>query len=158
MHGTKIETRVYNDIFAFILAKCHLKLFLTNIENRIPKLLTALSIILLITGCNPTKYVPDGESLLKRNEIIIKTDEKELTSSVSKSAVKPYIKQIPNKKIFGTRFHLGLYNLSNIKKDKWPHGWFRNIGEEPVIFDKTAAKKSKDQIESYLASKGYFNA
>ena len=38
-----------------------------------------------------------------------------------------------------------------------PHNWLRNIGEEPVIFDQEATSKSKDQIESYLSSKGYFD-
>ena len=70
----------------------------------------------------------------------------------------PYIKQKPNKRIFGTRFHLGLYNLSNINKEKWPHKWLRDIGEEPVIFDPYATDKSRDQIKSYVASKGYFDS
>ena len=31
------------------------------------------------------------------------------------------------------------------------------IGEEPVIFDPYATAKSKDQIKSYVSSKGYFD-
>ena len=50
-----------------------------------------------------------------------------------------------------------MYDLSNINKDRWPHNWLRNIGEEPVIFDPTATSKSKDQIKTYLSSKGYFD-
>ena len=76
---------------------------------------------------------------------------------IEKSALMPYIKQKPNKRIFGTRFHLGLYNLSNLKKENWFHKWLREIGEEPVIFDPYATAKSKDQIKSYVASKGYFD-
>jgi outer membrane protein assembly factor BamA len=72
--------------------------------------------------------------------------------------MKPYIRQQPNKKIFGVRFHLGLYNLSNLEKEKWPHGWLRRIGEEPVILDEVAAERSAGQIQSYLWSKGFFNA
>ena len=69
----------------------------------------------------------------------------------------PYVKQKPNKRIFGTRFHLGLYNLSNIDKQKWPHKWLRDIGEEPAVFDPNATAKTKEQIKSYVASKGYFD-
>jgi outer membrane protein assembly factor BamA len=105
----------------------------------------------ILTSCNPTKYVPAGESLLNENNITVNKE------GIKKSDLIPYIKQNPNKRIFGTRFHLGLYNLSNINKNRWPHNWLRNIGEEPVIYDPYATIKSKEQIKSYVASKGYFD-
>ena len=111
----------------------------------------SILILLFITSCNPTKYVPDGESLLNENVININKE------GVKKSDLVPYIKQVPNKRIFGTRFHLGLYNLSNKKKEKWPHTWLRTIGEEPVIYDPYLTLKSKEQIKSYVDSKGYFD-
>ena len=108
--------------------------------------------ILLLSSCNPTKYVPKDETLLDETHIIINK------SGIKKEALLPYIKQKPNKKIFGTKFYLGLYNLSNINKDKWFHKWLREIGEEPVIFDPYSTDKSKAQIQSYIASKGYFDS
>ncbi|MGD0755692.1 MAG: BamA/TamA family outer membrane protein [Bacteroidales bacterium] len=108
-------------------------------------------LLLLITSCNPTKYVPEGESLLNENHINVNKE------GVKKSDLAPYVKQTPNKRIFGSRFYLGLYNLSNINKQKWPHNWLRNIGEEPVIYDSDAKTKTKEQIKSYVASKGYFD-
>jgi len=119
--------------------------------------LQRLSLLLVISAfvaysCNPTKYVPEGETLLSNNHIAISTE------GIKKSDLVPYIRQKPNKKIFGARFHLGLYNLSNINKKKWPHGWLREIGEEPVIFDPYATSISKEQIKSYIASKGYFDS
>jgi outer membrane protein assembly factor BamA len=110
-----------------------------------------LFFIIVVSSCNPTKYVPNGESLLVENKIIINND------SLKKKEILPYIKEKPNKRILGVRFHLGLYNLSNIKKERWPNNWLRNIGEEPVIFDIYATTKSKEQIKGYLASKGYFD-
>ena len=107
---------------------------------------------LFITSCNPTKYVPEQESLLNENHININKE------GIKKSDLIPYIKQNPNKRIFGARFYLGLYNLSNIHKDKWPHNWLRNIGEGPVIYDSYSTAMTKDQIKSYVASKGYFDA
>jgi outer membrane protein assembly factor BamA len=89
--------------------------------------------------------------LLEQNEIILNKDY------IKKSALEPYIKQQPNKRIFGTRFYLGLYNLSNINKTRFPHGWLRKIGEEPVIFDPSAATRTTEQIKSYVTSKGYFD-
>jgi Omp85 superfamily domain len=106
---------------------------------------------LIITSCNPTKYVPEGESLLNENYITVNKE------NIKKSDLVPYIKQNPNKRIFGTRFYLGLYNLSNINKEKWPHNWLRNIGEAPVIYDSYAMTKTREQIKSYVTSKGYFD-
>jgi hypothetical protein len=108
--------------------------------------------VILASSCNPTKYVPEDETLLDDNRIIVSRE------SVRKEDIAPYIRQNPNKRIFGARFHLGLYNLSNLQKDNWFHNWLRNIGEEPVIFDPFATAKSKEQVSSYLFSKGYFDA
>jgi len=115
-------------------------------------LILLYSLVPLLFSCNPTKYVPEDQTLLNNNFIEINKEE------LNKSDLVPYIRQKPNKKIFGTRFHLGLYNLSNINKDKWPHGWLRKIGEEPVIYDKFAAEKSREQLEDYISSKGYFDS
>jgi outer membrane protein assembly factor BamA len=113
-----------------------------------------ISIILFfifVTSCNPTKYVPEGETLLNENHISVNKE------GIKKSDLVPYVKQVPNKRIFGSRFYLGLYDLSNINKDKWPHNWLRNIGEAPVIYDPSAMVKTKEQIKSYVESKGYFD-
>lgn len=109
-------------------------------------------IIFVASSCNPTKYVPQDETLLNDNQIIINKE------GIKKSELLPYIKQKPNKRIFGTRFHLGLYNLSNINKQKWPHSWLREIGEEPVIYDAYSTIKSVEQIKSFIFSKGYFDS
>lgn len=108
-------------------------------------------VFVVIMSCNPTKYVPEGDTLLDKNTIVVNND------GVKKANLEPYIRQNPNKKIFGTRFYLGLYNLSNIKKERWPHTWLRRIGEEPVIFDISAAERTKGQIKSYVSSKGFFD-
>jgi len=111
-----------------------------------------LVVVLVVTACNPTKYVPVNESLLDEVHVVVNKE------GIKKSDLSPYIKQKPNKRIFGAKFHLGLYNLSNIEKERWPHSWLRNIGEEPVIFDSYASEKSVEQIQSYLESKGYFDS
>jgi hypothetical protein len=107
--------------------------------------------VILASSCNPTKYVPQDETLLDDNKIIVNRE------SIKKEDLAPYIKQTPNKRIFGARFHLGIYNLSNLKKDNWFQNWLRKIGEEPVIFDPYSTAKSKQQVTSYLFSKGYFD-
>ncbi len=158
MHHSQIENRVYNDIFAITILPGKVVNQRANIKITVPKLFMLSIILLTAASCNPTKYVPSGDLLLNKNNLVLKATDEALPPTVTKSAMKPYLKQQPNKKIFGTRFHLGLYNLSDIEKEKWPHGWLRRIGEEPVIFDPLAAAKSAEQIKSYLWSKGFFKA
>jgi len=114
-----------------------------------------LVVIFLIglQGCNSTKYVPEGNYLLDKNDIRLEDknniDPKELRSLVN---------QQPNKNILGFRFYLHLYNLSNINKTAWPHGWLRKIGEEPVVYDRYQKESTKREFIQYLENKGYYNA
>ena len=71
--------------------------------------------------------------------------------------VESYIKQKPNKHIlFVFRFHLAVYNLAHIGKErKWKTKLGNIVGEEPVVYDVTKTKKSSIQIKSYFKNKGY---
>lgn len=107
----------------------------------------------MLSGCKPTKYVPADKYLLKT--VTIQVDKK----GIKKEDLKSYIRQKPNKVIFGfIRFHLGLYNLSNIKKENGLNKYLRNIGEEPVIWDPKLTDRSVKQLKLYLNKKGYYNA
>lgn len=114
-----------------------------------------LAIVVLgnIISCSPTKYVPEGKSLLVKNEVQIDSRKK-----IDLNTLQGYEKQQPNKTILGVKFHLGLYNLSNINKKGWPNNWLRKIGEEPVIYDKFETQATKEQFIKYLESKGYYHA
>lgn len=112
-----------------------------------------LLVFLMFSACNPTKYVPQDEFILQRNKVIFSEKKK-----IEKKDLKESIQQKPNKRIVGIRFHLGLYNTSNIDKEKGIHSWLREIGEPPVIFDISENKKSLAQMKSFLNRKGYFDA
>ena len=129
-----------------------LKYFISNINIYSPVYILSSLLLVIISSCSSTKYVPEGETLLDKNHITV-TNE-----AVKKDVLLPFIKQKPNKKIFGARFYLGLYNMSNINKTRWPHAWLRNIGEEPVIYDPYLTIQSNTQIKSFLFSKGFFDA
>jgi outer membrane protein assembly factor BamA len=109
-------------------------------------------LVVLLSGCNPTRYVPNDAYLLNKNKIEIDT------KTIPKKDLEGAIRQKPNKRIIGIRFHLFLYNLSNLKKQKWPHGWLRSIGEEPVILDQSLLQRSVTQLKLYLKNKGYYKA
>jgi len=105
-----------------------------------------------LTACSPAKYLPQDNHLLSKNRV-------EITGrNITEDQVNGYVVQKPNKKILGMRFHLFLYNLSNLEKTKWPHNWLRRIGEEPVVYNPVLTASSLSQIKQFLQNKGYYNA
>ena len=89
-----------------------MKKYLSNKNNNIVGLSVFFAVIALISiSCNPTKYVGEDESLLSRSYVVLNKKD-----GISRSEIESYIRQKPNKRIFGARFHLGLYNLSILKK------------------------------------------
>lgn len=105
----------------------------------------------LFVSCSPARHMPDDKYLLSRNRV---TSEQK---SIPESQLKSYLLQKPNKRVIGTRFFLFLHNLSNLEKEKWPHGWLRKIGEEPVVYDETLTRNSTAQLRQFLENKGYYN-
>ena len=97
----------------------------------------------------------DHEYLLDKN--VIKSDNKH----VGYEDLKPFLKQKPNRKMFGLfRFYVGVYSMA----DKWKKNrkfklWLKNtVGEAPVILDTMLVKNSARQFKLFLNGKGYFNS
>jgi len=129
--------------------KFFILLYKSNI-NRLGSLIILIAI--LFSSCSPVKKVPDDEFLLDRYKIKVKEGK------VKKDEIKNYVRQKPNKRILGIRFHLWLYNSSRKDKDKGFSNWLKTIGEEPVIYDEYLSNKTIDQLKSYFDNKGYYNS
>ena len=108
--------------------------------------------LMLASGCSPVRRLPPDAYLL--NSVKIKVDK----SDVKKSDIRARLKQSPNKRMLGSRFHLWLYNRANPLKDNKFHNGLRNAGEAPVIWDSYATSMSVQQILGYLNTKGYYGA
>lgn len=113
--------------------------------------LAVLAVIALATSCSQIKYVPEGQYLVK--DVDIKHTSRELPENELQS----YIRNKENLKILGIwKFHLGLYNLSGPDTGRWYNRWLKRIGEAPVLYDQNQTAMSRDLLEKYLRSKGYF--
>ena len=141
----------YSKLFNVNINKA-LKLFILYKSNihRLGSLIILIAI--LFSSCSPVKYVPEDEFLLGRYRIKVKEGK------VKKDEIKNYIRQKPNKRILGLRFHLWLYNLSRKDKDNGLSNWLKTIGEEPVIYDEYLSNKSIDLLKSYFDNKGYYHS
>lgn len=108
---------------------------------------------LLLSACQTTKYVPDGEHLLYT--VKFETDNKAIKSS----DLQTYLRQAPNPKVFDfIPFNLGMYSLSSPDTALWINRFLRKVGDEPVIYDSTLTESSEDELKKYMANKGYYNA
>ena len=117
-------------------------------------ILLILSIFtLLLSSCNVTKYVPDGQYLL--DDVVITTKEKEL----KETDFSIYLRQQPNLKLFNfIPFNLGLYSISSPDTTLWINRFLQKIGDAPVIYDSTLVHSSAAELKKAMHNKGYLNA
>ncbi len=111
-----------------------------------------VALLMFTYSCRTTKYVPENKYLLKKFEL------KGEGRKINKEELSSYVKQKPNKKVLGLKFHLAVYSLSKKGKDKGLNRVFRTIGEPPVIYDEFLTQKTVGQLGLYLRGKGYYNA
>jgi outer membrane protein assembly factor BamA len=156
------------------------------LKNSITKISLFILIGVIIFGCNATKRVPNGKSLLTKNDIVV--DGKK--NNVEDVFNQLYQKQ--NSAILGYRLRLNIYNLAKQKTDsiykakfannpkkynrkvKWLskkqvkrlgqsfwysgiHNFLRKTGEAPVILDTVSTKKSIKRLKWYYYRRGYFD-
>ncbi|MEG1586897.1 MAG: BamA/TamA family outer membrane protein [Bacteroidales bacterium] len=110
-------------------------------------------ILILVSACSLTKYVPDGEYMVRK--VNIYSDNKH----VKASEVRPYLKQEPAHKTFGfIPFPLYLYNLSGPDSSRWINRFLRRAGNPPEIYDPQLTIRSEREIKKFLINKGYIDS
>jgi hypothetical protein len=107
--------------------------------------------VFLMASCQSTKYVPDEAYLLKNYRVKVDREQ------VNARELDSYIKPKPNRQILGTKFYLGLYNMSGEKDNGW-NRWLRKIGEAPVLYDEYETERNNKQLGLYMRNKGYHHA
>ncbi len=125
-----------------------------SIKN-IKKWTIKLTIVLLVfqaVSCSPIRRLASDQVLYNNEKFQI--DQR----GFDKSNLKRYQRITKNRRIVGFRFHLFIYNLANPDKNKFPHSWFRRIGEPPVIFDSLLVQQNVKNFEKYLSDIGFDNA
>ncbi|OAV69843.1 Outer membrane protein/protective antigen OMA87 [Bacteroidales bacterium Barb6XT] len=107
-------------------------------------------IVLLSASCRSVKFVDDGEYLLDKVEIDSDNPDYAL------SALRRYIRQQPNFKLFGlVKWQLYVYNWSGRNEKNWFNKQLRRIGEAPVIMDSALVRRSASELNRFLFNKGY---
>lgn len=113
----------------------------------------------ILSACNVTRSLPEGSYLLSKVKIEDdKSTPREERITVDKDDIDVYVRQSPNKKILGMDFYVWVWEQANPDKDNWWNRFKRKIGEEPVLLDMEQTEKSKQNLTTYLHTRGYFSS
>ena len=121
----------------------------------------AVIILLFTASCSNTKYLAEGELLYVGGSVIVENkDMKKKERKALQTELKGLLRPLPNKKIFGLRPKLYIYNIAGEpKKDKGFRHWLKfKVGEPPVTFGKVDLKYNSDILQNYIENRGYFVA
>ena len=106
-------------------------------------IIVALIVTMPYYSCSTVKVLSDGESMLKANKIKLLNN-----SRVRSGELLSLVRQQPNNSvILGWKPAVVMYN--------WTNGKF---GQAPVVFDSSSIARSKDNIDNFLVSRGYYNS
>lgn len=123
--------------------------------SRTYRLLIAVASLLVATSCSVRNYLPEGQYLLTRNRV--ETDyTTPYNERISAEEVGEYIKQRPAMDLFNLRTWLYLRSDPN-NNNAW-NTLMRRIGTPPVLLDSVLTRRSAENIEAYVASRGFFSA
>ena len=106
-----------------------------------------IAVLLMLSACRPTKYVPEGEYLLRDVEI------ESVDGKVYPGQFGNLLRQKP-----ASRFGLRIYSLSGRDSTKWMNRLLRKVGSAPVIYAEELTLKTETQMRKELNNLGYLNA
>lgn len=124
-----------------------------QVSKYISLFVSLLIVVLVLSGCFASKFIPEGKFLLDDAEI--KSDVKD----VNPDRLKAYIRQKGNSKWFSLfKIPLGTYALSGKDSTKWINKKLRDLGEDPVLFDSLQTAMTCSDLENVLHGLGYLRA
>ena len=118
-------------------------------------------IIIVLSSCSVSKYLPPGEKLYRGASIKIeKHPELTTKSKTIKSDIKVAIQPRPNKFFLGQPWKVWWwYTIGPPRREKGLKAFFRNkLGEPPVLSSRVNAKNTATNIVGRLENLGYFHS
>ncbi len=130
---------------------------------KIPKILILGSIafiVVLLTSCNSTKYLTDGQSIIKGTKILFKSNTKINDKKTLEAELLTFIKEKPNEKLLFFIPKEWIYLRNSAPEDTlWYHNGLRVLGQPPSIYHEDNMRKTVKEMENYLRlNKGYYEA
>ena len=130
-------------------------------KNRTLHIILLTLAILLTTSCSFEKYLGEGESLLyKTEQTVVMVDSSEVTPEVKEALKKSqnYYLQHPNSKVLGIPLGMRVYCVASPTDSSFWGRYWRNLGQEPAVYDEGKTQRTVQQLQYLLESKGCFNS
>ena len=119
----------------------------------------ALFIVLLVYGCNTTKYLAPGQKLYSGAQIkITDKDAKKSVKSNIGDEMQWLLRPLPNGKILGIRFKLWLHDRYKTPKKRGLKHFLMSKGEPPVLISSVDLEQNSSILQNRLQNEGYFLA
>ena len=123
-----------------------------------------LLLLPLLTSCYTYRYVPEGSHLLYDTKQTVTMSDSSAVSSAVKEALKQsddYYVQRRNSRVLGIRklpVGMWIYSVASPNdKTLWGRYW-RQLGQAPVVYDADKARRTAQQLQGLLESKGCFHS
>lgn len=127
-----------------------MKAYKYNYRQQVQFLAILLFILVFWAGCSSTRYIEDYQAIVKDVKIdsVDKQFEEQAYNYVQKD-IRPS---------GGLGLNVAIYNIFNTKNGKYKTNNIKQLGSPPPILDSALVEISRNQIEKYLKSKGFFKA
>ena len=121
--------------------------------RKIFNIFTLSALLLLMSACSSTKFVPDDKYLINKVEVVSDTHGFDV------SKIEPYIRQKGNSKWFSLfKIPLKTYSMAGRDSTKWINRTLKNIGEKPMVYDTLQSSLSVYDLTNAMRNMGYMNA
>lgn len=117
-----------------------------------------LLMVILMSSCNITRFVPEGKYLVKKNAVVVEDNDDD-HDKIEKSKLSSFITLKPYRETFQTNLPTWIYYKWEKHQKSKIWAWMnKTFGKEPVYYDPAGAKNSARQMMRYLDNIGYFHS
>ncbi|MGN5953064.1 BamA/TamA family outer membrane protein [Sphingobacterium lactis] len=128
---------------------------------KIKYLLGTIFVAVLVTSCNPTKYLAEGEKFYTGGDVVIHHDSmsQENKEAFEKSLEESLLPK-PNSKLLGVYYKVGLWNMGGgpDSTNNFIRKWLKRNGQEPVKLGDVNREYNENLLRGKMENLGFFNA
>ncbi|MBP3763117.1 MAG: BamA/TamA family outer membrane protein [Bacteroidales bacterium] len=133
-------------------------------RNRALHIILLLAGALALGGCYTNRYIPDGSHRLYNTvQTVAMADSSEVPPDVKEALKKSgnYYLQRRNSRVLGITWlpvGMRIYSIASPQDSTFWGNYWRRLGQAPVVYDEDKARRTAQQLQGLLESKGCFHS